>query len=174
MARPFPCHRPPPLPLPGLTFLTGGLVGGIGAVGSVVTLQEAVDAAAIAAAELGGVTGARAHWVGQDGVEGEVRLEHRSPSTESIIYLTFSTPAKHNDMSPTPLLAPTTRILLHTNWGVPDRVLGCNGWGACGPSTLYKGRNGLGKGSSDGQRHDLAGVRGTEKGAKPTWTVPVH
>lgn len=47
-----------PRHLPGLTFVTGGLIGGIGAVGSVVTLQEAVDATAIAAAELGGGTGA--------------------------------------------------------------------------------------------------------------------
>lgn len=75
--------RPPPLPLPGLTFLTGGLVGGIGAVGSVITLQEAVNATAVAAAELGGVTGARAHWVGRDGIKSEVRLEHRPPSTKS-------------------------------------------------------------------------------------------
>lgn len=77
----LPLRCPPPFPLPGLTFFTGGLIRGVGAVGSVVTLQEAVDAAAIAAAELGGVTGARAHWVGWDGVEGEVRLQQRSPST---------------------------------------------------------------------------------------------
>lgn len=79
----LPHPGPPPLPLLGLTFLTGGLVGGIGAVGSVVTLQEAVNATAVAAAELGGVTGARAHWVGQDGSKGEVRLKHRSPGTKS-------------------------------------------------------------------------------------------
>lgn len=63
------------LHLPGLTFFTGGLVGGVRAVRSAITLQEAVDAAAIAAVKLGGVTGARAHWIGQDGVGGEVRLQ---------------------------------------------------------------------------------------------------
>lgn len=44
-------------------FFTGGLIGAIGAVGGVVTFQEAIDTAAIAAAELSGVAAARAHWV---------------------------------------------------------------------------------------------------------------
>lgn len=44
-------------------FFTGGLVGAIRAVWRVVTLQEAIDTAAIATAELGGMAGARAHWM---------------------------------------------------------------------------------------------------------------
>lgn len=55
---------PLPLHIPGLTFFTGGLIGGVRAVGSVITLQEAVDAAAIATAELGGMTSARAYCMG--------------------------------------------------------------------------------------------------------------
>ena len=61
LALPCPAHHPPP---PGLTFLTGSLVRGVRAVGSVITFQEAVDAAAITTAELAGVAAARTHWGG--------------------------------------------------------------------------------------------------------------
>lgn len=53
-----------PVSCPQLTFFTGGLVGAIRAVWRVITLQEAIDTAAIATAELGGMAAARAHWTG--------------------------------------------------------------------------------------------------------------
>lgn len=45
-------------------FFTGGLIGAIRAVRRVITLQEAVDAAAIAALELRAMAAAGAHWMG--------------------------------------------------------------------------------------------------------------
>lgn len=133
-----PCLLPNPLYPPGLTFFTGSLVGGVGAVGGVVTLQETVDAAAIAAAELGGLTGARAHWTGG----GEVRLKQRTsaqgpPST-------WPSLPRH---STSPIPFPPTPLLPHTNWADPHRtMLGWKGWDVCGPSTNSEGRNGSVKG----------------------------
>lgn len=54
-----------PIPsVPQLTFITGGFIRAVRAVRGIITLQEAVDTAAIAAAELRGVAAARAHWMG--------------------------------------------------------------------------------------------------------------
>lgn len=61
---------PCPISYPQLTFFTGGLVGAIRAVWRVITLQEAIDTAAIATAELGGMAAAGAHWME------EVKLRH--------------------------------------------------------------------------------------------------
>lgn len=58
-------------------------------------------------------------------------------------------------------------------------MLGCKGWGACGPFTYYESRNGLGKSSLVKGRDmlwagDLARVKGIGKEAKPTWMVPFY
>lgn len=57
-------HTPALYPVPQLTFFTSGLIGAIRAVRRVITLQEAVDTAAIAALELRAMAAAGAHWMG--------------------------------------------------------------------------------------------------------------
>lgn len=61
-----------------LTFFAGGLIRGIRAVRSIITFQEAVNAAAITAAELRGITGGRAYcWGDQHTGGGEERCLRR-------------------------------------------------------------------------------------------------